>query len=55
MNPLLLFNCVRGQHHRSRAHAWQDGDIMRSKCRGCGKRMARYAGTWKLEAGHAKP
>lgn len=50
---MQLLNCVRGRHERSRGHAWQDGDIFRSKCRGCGKPMIRAYGGWVLDTGQA--
>lgn len=49
MNLIQLFNCVRGKHVRSRGHAWQDGPVFRSICRGCGKPMVRTQRGWEVQ------
>ncbi|RYY22914.1 MAG: hypothetical protein EOP62_21910 [Sphingomonadales bacterium] len=54
MKLIQLFNCMRGKHHRSRGSAHDDGSVMRSKCRGCGKPMVRHMGGWKLDSGVVK-
>lgn len=51
MKLMQSVKCVFGKHERSRSHAWQDGGVFRSRCRGCGKPMHRVpAGGWILDA-----
>ena len=49
MNIVQLVRCCFGKHHRSKRHAYRDEDgIPRSRCQGCGRRMAKLKEGWRL-------
>ncbi|WP_066801482.1 hypothetical protein [Sphingomonas soli] len=51
MKLVQSIRCVFGRHARSRSHAWQDGAVFRSRCRGCGKPMHRERNGWIVDKG----
>ena len=55
MGLIQSFNCMRGKHERSRGHARQDGNVFRSRCRGCGKPMLRTMSGWILDTASETP
>ena len=49
MNIWQLFRCALGRHHRDGGRAWHDGNVFRSICVGCGRKMLRDFDGWRPE------
>ena len=51
MKLFQLFRCAFGKHERSRSRAYEDGAVMHSVCKGCGRAMIKEHGGWRSKSG----